>query len=256
MVVVDKLTKYGYFIAMAHPYTTVTVAHLFIEHVFKLHGMPSTIVSDRDPVFLSDFWKEFFKLQGSKFCMSLGYHPQTDGQTEVVNRDGMLALLRHNLLLAQERMQLQANNHRIDREFEVGALVYLKLIPYQFPSLNKYSFSKLHPKFYGPYEVLERIGNSAYRLKLPPKTKIHPVFHVSNLKRYLGSAVCPTTKLPMVTDEGLIQQQPRAVSQRRIYKECDIIGTQLLIQWEDHTTEESTWEDYEEFVKKFPNFVL
>lgn len=54
-----------------------------MEHVLKLHGMPYTIVSNRDTVFLSAFWKDFFKLQGSKLCMSSSYHPQSDGQTEV-----------------------------------------------------------------------------------------------------------------------------------------------------------------------------
>ncbi|CAL9012963.1 unnamed protein product [Prunus brigantina] len=59
---------------------------LFVDNVFKLHGMPSSIVCDRDPVFVSDFWKEFFKLHDVALRMSSGYHPQTDGQTEVVNR--------------------------------------------------------------------------------------------------------------------------------------------------------------------------
>ena len=86
MVIVDRLSKYSHFIALAHPYNASMVAQLFIEHVFRLHGMPNSIVSDTDPVFISSFWREFFKLQGSKLCMSSGYHPQTDGQTEVMNR--------------------------------------------------------------------------------------------------------------------------------------------------------------------------
>lgn len=86
MVVVDRLSKYAHFIPLAYPYTATTVTHSFLENVFKLHGLPSTIVSDRDPIFLSTFSKEIFKLQGSKLCMSSGYHPQSDGQTEVVNR--------------------------------------------------------------------------------------------------------------------------------------------------------------------------
>lgn len=57
----------------------------FIDNVFKLHGLPSFIVSDRDSVFISAFWGEFFKLQGFKLCMSSAYHPY-DGQTEVINR--------------------------------------------------------------------------------------------------------------------------------------------------------------------------
>ena len=83
---VDKFTKYVHFIPLAHPYTAAKVAQLFMQFVFKLHGPPSTIVSDRDPVFTSKFWPELMKLQGISLAMSSSYHPQTDGQTKVVNK--------------------------------------------------------------------------------------------------------------------------------------------------------------------------
>lgn len=62
MVIVDRLSKYAHFIALSHPYTATTIARLFIDNIFKLHGMPLSIVSDQDPTFLSSFLKEFFKL--------------------------------------------------------------------------------------------------------------------------------------------------------------------------------------------------
>ena len=64
MVVVDRLTKYVHFIALSHPYSAAKVAHLFAQHVFKLHGMPSSLVSNRDPVFTVKFWAELMRLQG------------------------------------------------------------------------------------------------------------------------------------------------------------------------------------------------
>ena len=73
-VVVDRLTKYTHFMALSHPYTVAKDANLYLHYVFKLHTMPSTIVSDRDPVFTSLFWKELTKLQGFSLAMSLAYH--------------------------------------------------------------------------------------------------------------------------------------------------------------------------------------
>ena len=64
MVVVDRLTKYVHFIALSHPYSAAKVAHLFAQHVFKLHGMPTSLVSNRDPVFTVKFWAELIRLQG------------------------------------------------------------------------------------------------------------------------------------------------------------------------------------------------
>jgi hypothetical protein len=86
MVVVDRLSKYAHFCALQHLFTTSTVAQIFMDHVFKLHGMPHSIVSDRDPTFTSNFWQELYKIQGTELHLNTNYHPQTDGQTKVFNK--------------------------------------------------------------------------------------------------------------------------------------------------------------------------
>jgi len=71
---------------LSHPYTTKEVDELFIKEIVRLHGFPASIVSDKDRLFMSLFWKELFKTAGTQLKLSSAYHPQTDGQTEVANK--------------------------------------------------------------------------------------------------------------------------------------------------------------------------
>ena len=81
LTIVDRFSKYSHFIALSHPYTATSVARAFFEGVVRLHGFPQSIVSDRDPVFTGNVWRELFKLSGVKLRMSTAFHPQTDGQS-------------------------------------------------------------------------------------------------------------------------------------------------------------------------------
>ena len=79
MVVVDKLTKATHFILVKSTHKTDDIAKIFMKEIFKLHGLPKEIVSDRDVKFTSNFWKGLFADLGTKLNFSTAYHPQTNG---------------------------------------------------------------------------------------------------------------------------------------------------------------------------------
>jgi hypothetical protein len=86
LTVVDRFSMYTHFLPLGHPYTATSVTRLFFDNIVKLHGTPSSIVSDRDPAFTSRFWRELFDMAGFKLQFSSAFHPQSDGQSEVTNK--------------------------------------------------------------------------------------------------------------------------------------------------------------------------
>jgi hypothetical protein len=117
-------------------------------------------------------------LQRTPFCTLYGHHPNHFGITATTaisipnlaswlqQRNLMNELLKRHLLRAQSRMKKQADKNRSERSFQVGDFLYLKLQPYVQTSVSDRSNHMLSFKFFGPYEVLEKIGSVAYRLKI------------------------------------------------------------------------------------------
>lgn len=138
-------------------------------------------------------------------------------------------------------------------EFAVGSFVFLKLRPYRQSSLSKTFCQKLAAKYYGPFQVLERIGSVAYRLKLPQESKIHLVFHVSQLKPVLGEGHVVST-LPVLTEEseGFILQPEQVVSSR--YDEDGHL--EALIHWKGLPEHERSWLRVKDIKREFPEFEL
>ena len=85
LVVVDLFSKYSHFVTLNHPFSALSVAKIFMQHIYRLHGLPTTLVSDRDRIFTNQLWRELFRLAGVDLRLSSAYHPQSDGQTERVN---------------------------------------------------------------------------------------------------------------------------------------------------------------------------
>jgi hypothetical protein len=72
---IDKYTKYGHFVSLAHPFTALQVAQAYMDHVYKLHGLPEAIISDMDRIFTCALWRDLFKLTNTQLLMSSSYHP-------------------------------------------------------------------------------------------------------------------------------------------------------------------------------------
>ena len=121
------------------------------------------------------------------------------------DRDTILHELRHNLSMASQRMKCQADKKRREVSFDIGDYVYLKLQPYRQTSVAFRASMKLAPRFYGPYQIIEKVGTVAYRLALPPSSQIHNVFHISMLRKHLGPVHSPiSSQPPPVSDDSII----------------------------------------------------
>ena len=113
-------------------------------------------------------------------------------------------------------MKQQADQHRNERIFDVGDWVFLWLQPYKQISLKQAKKdNKLSPKCYGPYKVLQNIGTMAYKLELPASSRVHPIFHVSCLKKVIGDKLLVQTILLELDEEGKIILEPEPVMETR-----------------------------------------
>ncbi|GJT28501.1 ty3-gypsy retrotransposon protein [Tanacetum coccineum] len=132
-------------------------------------------------------------------------------KTIVSDRDPIF----ENLFAARNHMEMQGNRSRREVEFNVGDKVLVKLQPYHQITLARRLSNKLAKRYYGPFEILERVGKVAYRLGLPPTSKIHPVFHVSLLKPFIGEGIDGVPNLPEEDHKGQLVDQPLAVCATR-----------------------------------------
>lgn len=121
--------------------------------------------------------------------------------TELIEyRELHLQSLKKHLELAQNRMKTMANKKRFNLQFQVGDLALLKLQLYTQSSIANRPFPKLSFKYFGPYKILERVGSVADHLELPPDSKIHSVFHVSQLKPFIADYSPVYSELLVTTD--------------------------------------------------------
>ena len=257
-VIIDRLTKSAHFLPIRINYSMDRLAQIYLRKIIRIHGVPETIVSDRDPRFQSRLWISLSQALGTKLHPSTAAHPQTDGQSErtiqiledmlracvldfggnwekylplaefaynnsyqstigmppfealygrkcrspicweeigdrtlfgadiVVDTTEKIRVIRKRMKAAQSRQKTYADRRRRPLEFAIGDKVFLKISPMR-RVIRVSKRNKLDPRFIGPFEILERIGPLAYRLALPPELeKMHNVFHVSQLRKYIS----------------------------------------------------------------------
>ena len=324
-VIVDRLTKSAHFLPMKVNFSLDRLASLYVKEIVRMHGVPVSIVSDRDPRFTSRFWHSLQKALGTKLSFSTAFHPQTDGQSERViqvledllracildlqgNWDDHLplvefaynnsfqasigmapfealygrkcrspicwndvgerkllgpelvqlivekvVLIKERLKAAQSRHKSYANHRRRDLEFEVGDHVFLKVSPMK--SVMRFGRKgKLSPRFVGPFEILERVGTLAYKVALPPSlSKVHNVFHVSTLRKYIYDPSHVVELEPIQIFEDLTYEEVPVQIVDVMDKVLRHAVVKLVkVQWSNHSIREATWELEEEMREKHP----
>ncbi|KAL5578176.1 hypothetical protein UlMin_019875 [Ulmus minor] len=283
-VIVDRLTKSAHFLPVKNTYKMEQYAKLYVQEIVRLHGIPLSIVSDRDPKFTSTFWKSLHKAMGTRLRFSTAFHPQTDGQSErtiqtledmkcrspihwdevgerkllgpeiVQKTVDIVEKIRQRMKTAQSRQKSYTDRRRKSLEFVVGDKVFLKVAPMK-GVMRFGKKGKLSPRFVGPFEILERMGDLAYRVALPPAMSgIHNVFHVSMLRKYIPdpSHVLSYDTLDLRQDltfeespVRILDREERELRQKKIHL--------VKVLWKNHEVEEATWEREDEMRTKYPH---
>ncbi|GJT39061.1 putative reverse transcriptase domain-containing protein [Tanacetum coccineum] len=221
-VIVDRLTKSAIFVPMRETDPMDKPARMYLKEVVMRHGIPVSIICDRDPRFASNFWRSLQNALGTNLDMSTAYHPQTDGQSERtiqtledmlracvidfgkgwVNHLPLVEFSYNNSYHASIKAtpfealygrkcrspvcwaeKSYANLKCKPMDFQVGDNVMLKVSPWK-GVVRFGKRGKLNPRYVGPFKVIEKVGEVAYKLELPEElSRVHNTFHVSNLKK-------------------------------------------------------------------------
>ncbi|GJU71576.1 putative reverse transcriptase domain-containing protein [Tanacetum coccineum] len=181
---VDRLSKSAHFLPMRETNSTKKLTRLYMKEIVARHGIPVSIIFDRDTHFTLRVCQSLHKALGTQLDLSTVYHPQTD---EIIHETTeKIFKIRDRMQATRDRQKSYANKRIRPLEFEVGDKVMLKVAPWK-GVMRFGKRGKLNPCYIGPFQIIERIGPVAYRLELPQElSRVHNVFHVCNLKKCLS----------------------------------------------------------------------
>ncbi|GJU91316.1 putative reverse transcriptase domain-containing protein [Tanacetum coccineum] len=275
-VIVDRLTKSAIFMPMRETDPMDKLARMYLKEVVTKHGIPVSIICDRDPRFASNFWRSLQKALGTSLDMSTAYHPQTDGQSErtIQTLEDMLRAcndfgksvgncaetteeiiqIKQRIQTARDRQKSYADLKRKPMEFQVGDKVMLKVSPWK-GVVRFGKRGKLNPRYVGPFKVLKKVGAIAYKLELPQElSRVHNTFHVSNLKKCYSDdpLVVPLEGL-QVDDKLYFVEEHVEILDREVKQLRQSRVPIVKVRWNSRRGPEFTWEREDQFREKYPH---
>ncbi|GJV56403.1 putative reverse transcriptase domain-containing protein [Tanacetum coccineum] len=274
-VIVDRLTKSAHFLPMRETDSSEKLTRLYMKEIVARHGMPVSIISDRDSHFTLRVWQSLHKALGTHYHTSIKAAPfealygrkcrspvcwAKVGEAQLTRPEIIhetakkIFKIRDRMQAARDRQKSYADMRRRPLEFEVGDKVMLKVAPWK-GVMRFRKRRKLNPRYIGPFQIIERISPVAYRLELPQElSRVHNVFHVCNLKKCLSddTLVIPLEEIQLDDKlnfvEELVEIMDREVKQLK-RSHIPIIK----VRWNARRGPEYTWEREDQFKSKYPH---
>ncbi|GKD56405.1 putative reverse transcriptase domain-containing protein [Tanacetum coccineum] len=247
-VIMDRLTTSAHFLPIREDYKMDRLARLYLNEIIARHGVPISIISNRDSRFTSRFWQSMQEALGTRLVMSTTYHPQTDGQSErtIQTLEDMSVLYgrkcRSPIMWAEVGEVQLIGPYLVQETTEKISQIKDRLKAKGVVRFGKKG--KLAPRFVGPFEIVEKVGPVAYRLDLPKELNgVHDTFHVSNLKKCLAD---PTMQVPLdeirVDAKFNFMEKPVEILEREFKKLKRSRIAIIKVQWNSKRGPEFTWE--------------